>query len=85
MSNPVLSVELAREALKHGGVVYCNDTKENNRAVMLKEETTIWTPEEGDEPAFNFTLYQKPFKLTVRARDIGRFTYRENVHYSGPS
>lgn len=85
MSNPVLSADLARAALQHGGVVYCNDTQENNRVVMLKEETTLWTPEEPEEPAFTFKLYQKPFSLTVKARDLGRFTYRENVHYSGPS
>lgn len=85
MSQTVLTPELAREALKHGGVVYCNDTHEENRAVMLREETTIWSPEEGDEPAFSFKLYQKPFRMVVKERDLARFTYRENVHYSGPS
>lgn len=85
MSNPTLTVELARAALKHGGVVYCSDTHEENRAVMLREETTIWSPEEGDETAFSFRLYQEPFRMVVKGRDLGRFTYRENVHYSGPS
>lgn len=84
MSVTVLNAELARAALSHGGVVYCKDTHVDDRTVMLKEETTIWTPEESDVPAFTFKLYQKPFSLTVRACDLGRFQYLENVHYSGP-
>lgn len=84
MSNPTLTVELAREALKHGGVVYCKDGLREDAVVMLKDEVTHWVPERGNALAFLFKSYQAPFTLVVEAEHLDRFAYCENVNYTGP-
>ncbi len=84
MSNPTLTVELAREALKHGGVVYCKDGLREDAVVMLKDELTHWVPERGNAVAFLFKSYQAPFTLVVEAVHLDRFAYCENVNYTGP-